>query len=95
MEIDYGDNEKEATTNKQEEANIENTNNEILHSDIPAQEWQREVEKMSSKLKTDYKTNNIIGEWRGHIEQIKNYDTVSLSFYSNNRVSRNQFLIRD
>jgi len=77
MEIDYGDNNKEETgTNKIEEEKNENVNNEILTSDIPAQEWQREVEKMSSKLKTDYKTSNIIGEWRGHIEQIKTYDTV-------------------
>jgi hypothetical protein len=77
MEIDYGDNNKEESSgNKNEEEQNENANNEIVHSEIPAAEWQREVEKMSSKLKTDYKTSNIIGEWRGHIDQIKTYDTV-------------------
>lgn len=77
MEIDYGDNNKEeVSNNKLEEDKQENANNEILSSDIPATEWQREVEKMSSKLKTDYKGSNVIGEWRGHIDQIKTYDTV-------------------
>ncbi len=82
MEIDYGDNNRgEVATDKlEEEERVEDSNNEIMQSDIPVQEWQREVERMSSKLKTDYKATNIIGEWRGHIEQIKGFDTVKYDF---------------
>ncbi len=80
MEIDFGDENRGEETEKVEEETQDNNGNEILLSDIPGQEWQREVERMSSKLKTDYKTNNIIGEWRGHIEQIKNFDTVRKEF---------------
>ena len=81
MEIDYGDSHKEDTMiNKPEEENVENVANDILLSDVPAQEWQREVEKVSSKLKSDFLANHAIGEWRGHIDQIKTYDTVSLWF---------------
>lgn len=94
MEIDYGDGNKgEVVEDKTEIENSGDQNNEILYSDIPAQEWQREVERMSSKLKTDYKAGNIIGEWRGHIEQIKTFDTVYKYNYLY-RASRNQYLIQ-
>jgi translation initiation factor 2 beta subunit (eIF-2beta)/eIF-5 len=44
----------------------------ILTSDIPPDEWQREIERVSSKLKMDYSVSNYSNsEWRAHIEQIK------------------------
>jgi translation initiation factor 2 beta subunit (eIF-2beta)/eIF-5 len=44
----------------------------ILTSDIPPDEWQRELERVSSKLKTDYSVSSYsTSEWRSHIEQIK------------------------
>ena len=78
MEIDYGDANKDDTNlNKgEEEVQESNSGNDILQSDIPAQEWQREVEKVSNKLKWEVTSNHPIGEWRGHIEQIKSFDGV-------------------
>ena len=47
----------------------------ILYSDIPADEWQRELERVSAKLKMDYNnsgySSHTNSEWRGHIEGIK------------------------
>ncbi|MCQ2817965.1 MAG: hypothetical protein MJ252_11930 [archaeon] len=78
-EIDYGDNlddeKKEAKAN-QAEANKEeeDTGTGILYSGISSEEWQRELEKLASKLKLDYDNLNAYGtsEWRGHIETIQN-----------------------
>ncbi len=77
MEIDFGDNPnvKEEVMNNEEE-NTEAMSN-ILYSNVPAEEWQREVEKASSKLKPEgLNMNYTAGEWRGHIDQIKNYNNV-------------------
>jgi hypothetical protein len=49
---------------------------DIMKSDIPAEEWQREMEKVSSKLKLDYGNNYNSIEWRAHIDQIKNNEGV-------------------
>jgi hypothetical protein len=77
MEIDYGDNNKaDEADNKENDEKQDNANSDIIYSEIPLNEWQREVEKMSSKLKIDFKASNLIGEWRGHIDQIKTFDTV-------------------
>ena len=78
VKVQKHDNYQDENTENKDDVNDEDDNG-IIHSDIPANEWQREVEKMSIKLKTDYKTVNIIGEWRGHIEQIKTFDTVIYS----------------
>lgn len=79
MEIDFGDNNnaKEDQQEKEEEGNEEASN--ILHSRVTPEEWQREVEKVSAKLKPEnLNMNYAAGEWRGHIDQIKNYNTVYL-----------------
>ena len=47
-----------------------------MKSDIPAEEWQRELEKVSSKLKLDYGNNYNSIEWRAHVDQIKNNEGV-------------------
>ena len=74
MEIDFGDKAKDSGDIKDEEAGQEIMSN-ILTSDIPAEEWQREVERVASKLKFDYNNFNLNNaEWRGHLENIKNYD---------------------
>jgi hypothetical protein len=77
MEIDFGDNKKEEkNTKNKDEDNNEEIVSDILTSDIPAEEWQREVEKVSSKLKVDYSSKYITGEWRSHMEQLKNNEIV-------------------
>jgi hypothetical protein len=49
---------------------------DIMKSEIPAEDWQRELEKVSSKLKIDYGNNYNSIEWRAHIDQIKNNESV-------------------
>ena len=76
-EIDYGDNQnrddetdtKKETRGKQEES----TGEEILYSGTSSEDWQRELEKVSSKLKMDYDSISAFGnsEWRSHIATIK------------------------
>ena len=78
-EIDYGDDANENKENKS--PNAQSSSNEqtsddgsgILFSNINPEEWQRELEKVSSKLKFDYSKINMNGtsEWREHIQQIK------------------------
>ena len=69
-EIDYGDDingeEKKATTNNIKE--VEQTDDGTGQED-----WQRELEKVSMKLKLEYGKINANGtsEWREHIQQIK------------------------
>jgi hypothetical protein len=74
QEIDFGDKAKEDDKlNKENEQEIMSS---ILKSDIPLEEWKREVERVSSKLKIDYNNSNLFNsEWRGHVENIKKYDT--------------------
>jgi chromosome segregation ATPase len=74
-EIDYGDNldegEKKEETGKKEKR--EDDGNGILYSGTSQEEWQRELEKVSSKLKLDYNNLKSVGsnEWRNHIQTIK------------------------
>jgi hypothetical protein len=60
-----------ADNNEQEAESV------ILQPSIPPEDFQREIEKVSSKLKMDYTTNayNSV-EWRSHVEQIKTNETV-------------------
>jgi hypothetical protein len=51
----------------------------ILVSDIPSEEWQREIEKVSSKLKIDYNNTYNSIEWRSHMDQIKTNETVNFN----------------
>jgi len=81
MEIEYDDEGK--GNENQNNKDYEYRDNEkgeivssILTSDIPADEWQRELERVSSKLKMDYNVSSYnTSEWRNHIEQIKNNET--------------------
>lgn len=78
MEIDFGDKAKdEMVMNKDDDQYSQNIGSSILISDIPPEEWQRELEKVSSKLKMDYNANNYnTVEWRSHIDQIKTNEVV-------------------
>lgn len=77
QEIDFGDKAKDEE--KKNEQNEQEIMSSILNSDIPSEEWKREVERVSSKLKIDYNNANILNsEWRGHLENIKKHD-VSIS----------------
>lgn len=74
QDIDFGDKAKDEDK-KNEESEQEIMSN-ILKSDIPVEEWKREVERVSSKLKIDYNNFNLFNsEWRGHVENIKKHDT--------------------
>ena len=76
-EIDYGDDINEdkkqtnATTAKESEQQDDGTG--IMYSGTTQEDWQRELEKVSMKLKFDYGKINSNGnsEWREHIQQIK------------------------
>ena len=77
-EIDYGDDingeEKNRVNEKNKRENEENDDGTgIMFSGTTQEDWQRELEKVSMKLKLDYgKINtNGISEWRDHIQQIK------------------------
>ena len=77
-EIDYGDevndkNETKNAPNPQSQDKGVDDGSGILFSNISPEEWQRELEKVSSKLKFDYAKINMNGtsEWREHIQQIK------------------------
>lgn len=78
IEIDYGDNldseRKEIQNKKIDNHNEEEDNGTgILYSGTSNEDWQRELEKLSSKLKLDYDSLNSYGnsEWRSHIETIQ------------------------
>lgn len=85
-EIDYGDEEAETITNsavpvsKEAEKKKEQASDQgILYPTIRVQEWLRECEKVSSKLKIDYKTSQYNStEWRGHFEQCRSLNNVYL-----------------
>ena len=76
-EIDYGDDINEdkkqtnSTTAKESEQQDDGTG--IMYSGTTQEDWQRELEKVSMKLKFDYGKINSNGnsEWREHIQQIK------------------------
>lgn len=71
MEIDYGD--KITQEHEPEETKIQSEQaSNVLYSNIPPEEWQRELEKVSSKLKVEYIGGPLSNaEWRSHIDQIK------------------------
>jgi hypothetical protein len=75
VDIEYEDEGKskinEKVTERKESTNIVSN---ILTSDIPADEWQRELERVSAKLKIDYNNSSYNykdSEWRTHIDGIK------------------------
>ena len=75
-EIDFGDNlnnEKVNEDEKEEDKMEEDDGNKILYSGTSGEDWQRELEKVSSKLKMDYDSLNVFGnsEWRAHINIIQ------------------------
>ena len=77
-EIDYGDDvngdEKKATNaNNSKEGVQEDDGTGIMFSGTTQEDWQRELEKVSMKLKIEYGKINSNGnsEWREHITQIK------------------------
>ena len=82
-EIDYGDSGVGNKTNENklepEEANHEEDDEDdsrIMHSNIPKADWNREVERISSKLKIDFASVSSYNssEWRSHVEQVKSND---------------------
>lgn len=77
MEIDFGDITREDKMKNNAADQGQEIVSDILTSDIPPEEWQREIEKVSSKIKIDYNASNYsTGEWRAHIDQIKLNETV-------------------
>ena len=76
-EIDYGDDingeEKKAAANNVKEAEQADDGTGIMFSGTSQEDWQRELEKVSMKLKLEYGKINANGtsEWREHIQQIK------------------------
>ena len=77
-EIDYGDDingdEKKVTNAKHTKDNEQiDDGTGIMFSGTTQEDWQRELEKVSMKLKIEYGKINANGtsEWREHIQQIK------------------------
>ena len=77
-EIDYGDDingdEKKANnSNNVKEKEEKDDGIGIMYSGTSQEDWQRELEKVSSKLKLEYGRINANGssEWREHIQQIR------------------------
>jgi hypothetical protein len=80
-EIDYGDDSKGIKDSNNNQIDNYDNNNEIvqaiLTSNIPAEEWNREVERVSAKLRSDFFKNAdkyAVAEWRNHIDQIKGFE---------------------
>ncbi len=74
-EIDYGDDidgEEKKPSKGKEEGHIDDGTG-IMFSGTSQEDWQRELEKVSMKLKLEYGKINLNGtsEWREHIQQIK------------------------
>ena len=76
-EIDYGDDindeKKPTNANTAKETEQQDDGTGIMYSGTTQEDWQRELEKVSMKLKFDYGKINSNGnsEWREHIQQIK------------------------
>ena len=76
-EIDYGDDinddKKQTNANTAKEIEQQDDGTGIMYSGTTQEDWQRELEKVSMKLKFDYGKINSNGnsEWREHIQQIK------------------------
>jgi hypothetical protein len=80
-EIDYGDDSKCIKDANINQSDLDQNNNEIvqgiLTSNISAEEWNREVERVSTKLRPDFfknANNYTIAEWRNHLDQIKGFE---------------------
>ena len=78
IEIDYGDNlDEDKKENKAKKIDrseeMDDNGTGILYSGTSNEDWQRELEKLASKLKLDYDNLNSYGnsEWRGHIETLQ------------------------
>ena len=75
-EIDYGDDingdEKKASNQENKKESVDDGTG-IMYSGTTQEDWQRELEKVGSKLKIEYGKINANGtsEWREHIQQIK------------------------
>ena len=76
--IDYGDDingdeKKPATSNINKEGEQQDDGTGIMFSGTSQEDWNRELEKVSMKLKLEYGKINANGtsEWREHIQQIK------------------------
>ena len=73
-EIDYGDNlnndDKKRGEEDKRDSNEEDNGSNILYSGTSAEDWQRELEKVSNSLKLDYDSLNAFGnsEWRVHVD---------------------------
>ena len=73
-DIDFGDRAQDTVKSENVE---QEAVSEILKPSISPEDFQREVEKVSSKLKMDYSTKAYSSvEWRSHIDQIKTNETV-------------------
>ena len=77
-EIDYGDDinrddKKANNANNVKEKEEKDDGIGIMYSGTSQEDWQRELEKVSSKLKVEYGKINANGssEWREHIQQIR------------------------
>ena len=77
-EIDYGDDinvdeKKPNKDNKKKGGEQQDDGTGIMFSGTTQEVWQRELEKVSLKLKIEYGKINANGssEWREHIQQIK------------------------
>lgn len=76
-EVDFGDqmNIKSVVENNSSNQILEeeDEDNKICYSDISKADWNREVERMSNKLKIDYSslTSYNQNDWRNHFEIIK------------------------
>jgi len=77
-EIDYGDDGNGEDKKQSKEKNVKekeqiDDGTGIMYSGTTQEDWQRELEKVSMKLKLEYGKINANGssEWREHIQQIK------------------------
>ena len=75
-EIDYGDDingDEKKASNQENKKESEDDGTGIMYSGTTQEDWQRELEKVGSKLKIEYGKINANGtsEWREHIQQIK------------------------
>jgi hypothetical protein len=91
MEIDYGDNldseNKEKEKKEVEQENQDDDVNSIVYSGISSEDWQRELERLSSKLKLDYDNLSSMNsqEWKSRIETLR----------ENQKNLKKKFLMRD
>lgn len=79
-EIDFGDDSRGIKDANNIEAESDDKNDIVqivLTSNISPDEWNREVERVSSKLRSETTKNTAnynLAEWRNHVDQIKNFE---------------------